>query len=79
MSIVYKIRHNESGKFIRIRLTKEGVRVWKDLSVIEGKFGFGKVLYDTHVGWKTSPELTEEELLGIGCSIVKYEIKETEL
>lgn len=80
MKIVYKIRHIETGKFVRIRLTKIGVDVWAEKNVISCNCpGYGNVLYKTHKGWSTPPEPTNEDFGKIGCEIVKYEITENEL
>lgn len=75
MSKIYKIQHIPTGKFIRIKLESEGIRVWKEKGVLEGKaVGFGKVLYDTHQGWKTPPNPTNEEFGEINCKVVSYSV-----
>jgi len=67
-STIYKIQHIPTGKFVE----SEGIKVWKEKGVLEGKaFGFGKVLHDTHQGWKTPPNPTNEEFAEINCRIVK--------
>lgn len=72
---IYKIRHKETGKFVRIKLEQEGIDGWVEKNVIEGKTpGYGKVLFDTHEGWSTSPNPSNEEFNKIGCEIVKYEV-----
>lgn len=50
MKYIYKIKHIETVKFLRIKLTKDGIKVWKEKLVIEGNAGYGKVLFDTHNG-----------------------------
>lgn len=78
MSKIYKIQHIPTGKFIRIKLESAGIRVWKEKGVIEGKTdGWGKVLYDTHQGWKTPPNPTNEEFAEINCKIVTYSLNLT--
>jgi len=47
---LWKIRHIESGKFIKIKLEIEGIKHWKINRVVEGNLGWGKVLYDSHLG-----------------------------
>jgi hypothetical protein len=72
---IYKIRHIPTGKFIRIKLQIEGVKVWHEKNVISGQnTGYGKVLYDTHKGWSTPPIPSNEDFALIDCEIVKYKI-----
>jgi hypothetical protein len=80
MSKIYKIRHIPTGKFLKIKLEKEGIRRWKELGVLE-KFvpSMGNQLFDTHKGWKTPPNPTNDDFKEINCEIVVYEIKETEI
>ena len=76
---IYKIKHIPTGKFLRIKLEKEGIEVWKEKNVISGETpGYGKVLFDTHVGWKTPPNPTNEDFKKIDCEVVRYELKEYE-
>lgn len=79
MKKIYKIRHKASGKFVRIKLKIQGVKGWKEKDVINGHPGFGKVLFDTHKGWATPPEPSNEDFNEIGCEVVVYNINETEL
>ena len=74
---IYKIRHKPTGKFVRIKLKKDGVSVWAELGVINGRAGYGKVLYDTHKGWSTPPEPSAEEFDLIDCEVVRYKVTST--
>lgn len=75
MTKLYKIQHIPTGKFLRIKLEKEGIKVWKEKGVIEGKSqGFGKVLFDSHKGWKTPPNPTNDDFKEINCRIVTYNV-----
>jgi len=77
---IYKIRHKETGKFVRVKLMIEGIHVWKEKDVINSKSsGYGQVLYDTHKGWNTPPVPTNEDFNLIGCEIVKYKVSQEEL
>lgn len=77
--MIYKIKHIATGKFVRIKLTSEGVKVWAEKGVINGHPGYGKVLFDTHNGWKTPPEPSDEEFATIGCEVVCYKETLTEV
>ena len=79
MKLIYKIRHKSTGKFVRIKLTSEGIKVWKEKNVIEGNPGWGKVLFDTHKGWTTPPKPSNEEFAQIGCEIAVFNLKIEEL
>lgn len=75
MSKIYKIQHIPTGKFIRVRLESEGIRIWKERGVLEGKAeGYGRVLYDTCNGWKTPPNPSNEEFAEINCKVVSYTV-----
>ena len=79
MSKLYKIRHIPTGKFLRIKLEMEGIKVWKEKRVLERITPeMGNQLFDTHKGWKTPPNPTNEDFREIGCEIVVYELKEIE-
>lgn len=73
---MYKIRHKETGKFVRTRLGKEGIDYWAEnpLTMLNKNPIFGKVLYDTHEGWSTPPKPTNEDFGKIGCEVVKYKV-----
>ena len=80
MSKIYKIRHIPTGKFVRIKLEKQGIKIWKAKGVLEKIVPeMGNQLFDTHKGWKTPPNPTNDDFNEINCEIVVYEIKETEL
>jgi len=70
--IIYKIKHIPTGKFIKIRLTKIGIEHWVNNKVLEGNDAYGIVLFDTHVGWKSPLEPTDEDFSKINCKIVKF-------
>lgn len=77
MNRIYKIRHIPTGKFLKIKLGLEGIRVWKDKGVLESFVpAMGNQLFDTHKGWKTPPNPTNEDFKQINCEIVIYELKE---
>jgi hypothetical protein len=80
MKRIYKIRHIPTGKFLRIKLQKEGIKVWKEKGVLV-KFvpEMGNQLFDTHTGWKTPPDPTNEDFKEIDCEIVVFELTEKEL
>lgn len=78
MKTIYKIRHIETGKFVRVKLTSIGIQIWAEKNVIAGHSGYGKVLFDTHKGWSTPPEPSNEEFALIGCEVVKYNLTLTE-
>lgn len=77
---IYKIRHIPTGKFLKIKLEIEGINVWEEKKVISGQTpGYGKVLFDTHPGWRTPPNPSNDDFKRIDCEIVKYEVKESEM
>lgn len=76
---VYKIRHIESGLFVRVKLSKIGIAEWKEKNVISGNPEFGKVLYKTHKGWNKRPKPSNDDFNEIGCEIVKYILNYTEI
>lgn len=80
MNRTYKIRHIPTGKFLKIKLEKEGIRVWREKGVLEGIAPeYGRQLFDTHKGWKTPPNPTNDDFKQINCEIVIYELKEIEI
>jgi hypothetical protein len=80
MKLIYKIRHKKSGKFVRIKLEQEGIDVWAEKGVLEKIVpGYGNQLFDTHKGWSTPPNPSNEEFAKIGCEIVVYKIEEIEI
>lgn len=79
MSKLYKIRHISTGKFLKIKLEKEGIKVWKTQGVLEKTTKYGNQLFVTHKGWRTPPNPTNEDFKEINCEIVIYELKEIEL
>jgi len=73
---LYKIRHIPTGKFIRIKLKKEGIKIWKEKGVLEKILPeMGNQLFDTHEGWKTPPTPSNEEFKEINCEIVTYDVE----
>lgn len=77
---IYKIQHIPTKKFLRIKLEKEDIKVWKEKDVINGKAtGFGKILFDTHKGWATKPNPSNEDFAEIDCKIVIYKSTEHEI
>lgn len=80
MKYIYKIRHIETGKFLRIKLEIEGIRRWKEKGVLEKIVPeMGNQLFSTHKGWRTPPNPTNEDFKEIGCEIVRFELVEKEL
>ena len=78
MSKIYKIRHIPTGKFVRIKLEKQGIKIWKAKGVLEKIVPeMGNQLFDTHKGWQTPPNPTNDDFKKINCEIVVYEVKET--
>ena len=78
---IYKILHIPTGKYVRIRLTSVGIKVWHEKGVLNGlapghviAYGYGKVLYDSHEGWKTPPGPSNEEFSLINCKVICTEI-----
>jgi len=80
MKYIYKIRHKATGKFVRIKLEQQGIDVWASnpLTMQNKNSAMGKVLHDTHKGWSTPPNPSNDEFSKIGCEIVRYEITEIE-
>lgn len=78
--MVYKIRHKATGKFLKIKLELEGINIWKEKNVLEEITPeMGNQLFNTHKGWKTPPNPSNEDFDKIGCEIVKYEVNLKEL
>ena len=80
MKYIYKIRHKATGKFVRIKLEQPAIDVWASnpLTMQNKNPGMGKVLHDTHKGWSTPPNPSNNEFDKIGCEVVRYEIIEIE-
>ena len=80
MKYIYKIRHIETGKFLRIKLEIEGIRVWKERNVLQKIIPeMGNQLFDTHKGWRTPPNPSNEDFKEIGCEIVRFQLIEKEI
>lgn len=72
---IYKILHIPTEKYVRIRLSSEGIKVWHEKGVLNGLVqGYGKVLYDSHEGWSTPPGPSDDEFSLINCKVTCTEI-----
>lgn len=79
MKYIYKIRHIKTGKFVKIKLTIAGIRVWKDKKVLETITPeMGNQLFNTHKGWRTPPTPTNEDFKEIGCEVVRFQVVEAQ-
>lgn len=71
--VIYKIMHIPTGKFVAVKLKKEGINVWREKDVLSGNNpNFGNVLRNSHPGWKTPPEPSDYDFSTIDCRIVEY-------